>query len=87
VVVRVEREAERYLVSVEDDGIGIPEGELPHIFERFRQVDGSATRGHAGMGIGLALARSLVELHGGSIWASSVVGQGSRFTFALPVRS
>jgi signal transduction histidine kinase/HAMP domain-containing protein len=87
VVVRVEREPERYLVSVEDDGIGIPESELPYIFERFRQVDGSATRGHAGMGIGLALARSLVELHGGSIWASSVVGQGSRFTFSLPVRS
>lgn len=86
VVVRVEREPERYLVSVEDDGIGIPEGELPHIFERFRQVDGSATRGHAGMGIGLALARLLVELHGGAIWASSVVGQGSRFTFSLPVR-
>ncbi|HEY2796390.1 MAG TPA: ATP-binding protein [Thermoanaerobaculia bacterium] len=86
VVVRVEREAERYLVSVEDDGIGIPESELPHVFERFRQVDGSATRGHAGMGIGLALARMLVELHGGSIWASSVVGQGSRFTFSLPVR-
>jgi len=87
VVVRVEREAERYLVSVEDDGIGIPESELPHVFERFRQVDGSATRVHAGMGIGLALARLLVELHGGSIWASSVVGQGSRFTFSLPIRS
>jgi signal transduction histidine kinase/HAMP domain-containing protein len=86
IVVRVEREPERYLVSVEDDGIGIPEGELPHVFERFRQVDGSATRGHAGMGIGLALARSLVELHGGSIWVSSVVGQGSRFTFAIPIR-
>ena len=86
VVVRVEREPERYLVSVEDDGIGIPESELPHVFERFRQVDGSATRGHAGMGIGLALARSLVELHGGTIWASSVVGQGSRFTFAIPIR-
>ena len=86
VVVRVEREPERYLVSVEDDGIGIPESELPHVFERFRQVDGSATRGHAGMGIGLALARSLVELHGGTIWASSVVGQGSRFMFALPIR-
>jgi signal transduction histidine kinase/HAMP domain-containing protein len=84
VVVRIEREPERYLVSVEDDGIGIPESELPHVFERFRQVDGSATRGHAGMGIGLALARSLVELHGGTIWASSVVGQGSRFTFAIP---
>ena len=86
VVLRVERAPERYLVSVEDDGIGIPESELPHVFERFRQVDGSATRGHAGMGIGLALARSLVELHGGTIWASSVVGQGSRFTFALPIR-
>jgi signal transduction histidine kinase/HAMP domain-containing protein len=86
VVVRVEREAERYLVSVEDDGIGIPQGELPHVFERFRQVDGSPTRQHAGMGIGLALARSLVELHGGTIWAESVVGKGSRFTFALPIR-
>jgi signal transduction histidine kinase/HAMP domain-containing protein len=86
IVVRVEREPERYLVSVEDDGIGIPESELAHVFERFRQVDGSATRGHAGMGIGLALARSLVELHGGTIWVSSVVGQGSRFTFAIPIR-
>jgi signal transduction histidine kinase len=86
VVVRVEREPERYLVSVEDDGIGIPAGELPHVFERFRQVDGSPTRQHAGMGIGLALARSLIELHGGTIWAESVVGKGSRFTFALPIR-
>lgn len=86
VVVRVEREAERYLVSVEDDGIGIPQNELPHVFERFRQVDGSPTRQHAGMGIGLALARSLVELHGGTIWADSIVGKGSRFTFTLPIR-
>jgi signal transduction histidine kinase len=86
VVVRVEREPERYLVSVEDNGIGIPESELPHVFERFRQVDGSPTRQHAGMGIGLALARSLVELHGGAIWAESVVGKGSRFTFTLPIR-
>jgi signal transduction histidine kinase/HAMP domain-containing protein len=87
VVVRVEREPERYVISVEDDGIGIPASELPHVFERFRQVDGSPTRQHAGMGIGLALARSLVELHGGAIWAESVVGKGSRFTFALPIRS
>jgi signal transduction histidine kinase/HAMP domain-containing protein len=85
VIIRVDREPERYLVSVEDDGIGIPESELPHIFERFRQVDGSATRRHSGMGIGLALARSLVELHGGTIWAESVAGHGSRFTFALPI--
>ncbi|HVE65926.1 MAG TPA: ATP-binding protein, partial [Thermoanaerobaculia bacterium] len=87
VVVRVERELERYLISVEDDGIGIPTNELPHVFERFRQVDGSPTRQHAGMGIGLALARSLVELHGGTIWADSVVGKGSRFTFTLPIRT
>ena len=85
VILRVDREPERYLISVEDDGIGIPESELPHIFERFRQVDGSPTRRHPGMGIGLALARSLVELHGGTIWATSGSGRGSRFTFSLPI--
>jgi signal transduction histidine kinase/HAMP domain-containing protein len=86
IVVRVEREPERFVVSVEDDGIGIPESELPHVFERFRQVDGSPTRRYPGMGIGLSLARSLVELHGGTIRADSVVGQGSRFVFTLPIR-
>jgi signal transduction histidine kinase len=86
VVVRVEQEGERYRVAVEDDGIGIPESEIAHVFERFRQVDGSPTRRHAGMGIGLSLTRSLVELHGGTIWAESMVGHGSRFTFTLPIR-
>jgi signal transduction histidine kinase len=86
IVVRVEREPERFVVSVEDDGIGIPESELPHVFERFRQVDGSPTRRYPGMGIGLSLARSLVELHGGTIRAESVVGHGSRFVFTLPIR-
>ncbi len=85
VIVRVERDPRRYLVSVEDDGIGIPEKELTHVFERFRQADGSATRRHSGMGIGLALSRSLVELHGGAIWADSESGRGSRFTFSLPI--
>ena len=87
VIVRIEREPERYLVSVEDDGIGIPDHELAHVFERFRQADGSTTRRHSGMGIGLALARSLVELHGGMIWADSQSGHGSRFTFSLPIPS
>lgn len=86
VVVRVEHEGERYRVAVEDDGIGIPESEITHVFERFRQVDGSPTRRHSGMGIGLSLARSLVELHGGTIWAESMIGHGSRFTFTLPIR-
>ncbi len=85
VVIRIEQEPGRFLISVEDDGVGIPESDLPHVFERFRQVDGSTTRRHPGMGIGLALARSLVELHGGTIWAESVVGHGSRFTFSLPI--
>jgi signal transduction histidine kinase len=87
IILRVEREPERYLVSVEDDGVGIPPLELPHVFERFRQVDGSATRSHPGMGIGLSLARDLVELHGGTIWAESEVGQGSRFIFSLPIQA
>ena len=86
IIVRVEEEPERFVISVEDDGIGIPESELPHIFERFRQVDGTPTRRYPGMGIGLSLARSIVELHGGAIWAESLVGQGSRFTFTLPIR-
>jgi signal transduction histidine kinase len=87
IIVRIEREPERYLISVEDDGVGIPALDLPHVFERFRQVDGSATRSHPGMGIGLSLARDLVELHGGTIWAESEVGQGSRFIFSLPIRA
>jgi signal transduction histidine kinase len=85
VIVRLEREPERYLVSVEDDGIGIPDNELEHVFERFRQADGSTTRRHSGMGIGLTLARSLVELHGGLIWSDSQSGHCSRFTFSLPI--
>ena len=87
VIVRVEREPDSYLVSVEDDGIGIPENELPHVFDRFRQADGSTTRRHPGMGIGLAIAHSLVELHGGTIWAGSDLERGSRFTFSLPIPS
>ena len=85
VVVRVEREPERYLVSVEDDGIGIPESELPHIFERFRQVGRLADAPASGNGDRPRARPLLVELHGGTIWAESVVGHGSRFTFSLPI--
>lgn len=87
IVVRVDHEVDRFVVSVEDDGIGIPESALPHVFERFRQVDGSPTRRYPGMGLGLSLARSLVELHGGTIWAESMIGHGSRFSFTLPIRT
>ena len=58
--------------------------DLPFIFERFRQVDGSTTRAYRGMGIGLALAKSYVELHGGTISVESQPGRGTRFTIELP---
>lgn len=69
-----------------DTGIGIKEDFLPHVFERFRQADGSTTRKYGGLGLGLAVARHLVELHGGSIQAeSSGEGQGATFTIRLPL--
>jgi signal transduction histidine kinase len=70
-------------VAVIDDGIGIPAKDLPHIFERFYQVESHLTRRHGGMGLGLSAAKAMVEMHGGRIWAESVEGKGSIFTFLL----
>ena len=74
-------------VIVIDDGIGIPVKDLPHIFDRFYQVESHLTRKHGGMGLGLAVAKTMVEIHSGRIWAESVEGKGSSFTFLLPVNS
>ncbi len=71
-------------VTVKDTGHGIPKGELPYIFDRFRQVDGSSTRAHEGTGIGLALVKDLVTLHGGHIDVHSEPGFGTEFTVILP---
>jgi len=71
-------------VSVTDTGIGIPENELERIFDRFHQVEPHLTRQHGGMGLGLSIAGGIIKLHGGHIWAESVQGHGSRFTFTLP---
>ena len=71
-------------VSVVDSGEGIAEGELPRIFERFYRGDPARSRGQSGAGLGLAIARGIVEAHGGSIWVESAPGRGSRFTFTLP---
>ena len=82
-------EAERHdgsvEVSVADTGVGIPEAALPRLFERFYRVDSSRARGDGGTGIGLAIARSVVEAHGGTIRAESEPGHGSTFTFDLPL--
>lgn len=72
-------------VAVIDDGIGIPAKDLPHIFERFYQVESHLTRRHGGMGLGLSAAKAMVEMHGGRIWAESAEGKGSIFTFLLPL--
>ncbi len=73
-------------VSVTDSGIGIPARDLPRVFERFFQVETHLTRRHTGMGLGLAVAKAMVELHGGRIWVESEVGKGSTFTFLLPIQ-
>ena len=72
-------------VSVADTGVGIPADSLPRLFERFYRVDHARARGDGGTGIGLAIARSVVEAHGGTIRAESDPGQGSVFTFDLPI--
>jgi histidine kinase len=74
-------------VVVADTGPGISSEHLPRVFERFYRVDESRSRDDGGTGIGLAIARSVVEAHGGRIWADSEPGRGSAFTFELPVAS
>jgi len=86
VTVKVQEEAGDFKVSVSDDGIGIPARDLPHIFERFFQVESHLTRRYGGMGLGLAVAKAMIELHNGRIWAESEEGKGSTFSFLLPAR-
>jgi CheY-like chemotaxis protein len=82
----IEPAGDHVQVRVVDTGQGISQDFLPHVFERFRQADGSTTRRHTGLGLGLAIARQLVELHGGTLQADSPgQGRGATFTMRLPV--
>jgi signal transduction histidine kinase/ActR/RegA family two-component response regulator len=85
---RVEREGESVLLSVRDNGLGLPQECLGDVFEMFNQVDQSLHRAQGGLGIGLALVRKLVQMHGGSVSAESAgLGQGSTFSVRLPLAS
>ncbi|PWB48528.1 MAG: hypothetical protein C3F12_01860 [Candidatus Methylomirabilota bacterium] len=74
-------------IAVADTGIGIPAEELNNIFSEFRQVDSSITREYGGSGLGLSIAKRLVEMHEGSIWAKSQLGKGSTFHVRIPLRT
>ena len=86
VSIKVQRDAKQVLVSVTDTGIGISEQFIPYIFDRFRQADGSTTRNHGGLGLGLAIVRHLVELHQGVVAVTSEgKDKGSTFIVTLPI--
>ncbi|HET7143815.1 MAG TPA: GAF domain-containing sensor histidine kinase [Anaerolineales bacterium] len=85
IIIRAERQPDFIKVTVEDNGMGIPARELVHVFDRFYQVESHLTRKHGGMGLGLSVAKAMIELHAGRIWADSTEGLGSTFTFLLPV--
>ena len=86
VCVAAENLASYIQISVTDNGIGIPTEDLPHVFTRFFQVQTHLTRRHGGIGLGLSVAKALIELHKGQIWAESEIGKGSKFSILLPTQ-
>ncbi len=84
VSITLEATPEYAQITVADDGIGIPQNELPKIFDRFYQVQSHLTRKHGGMGLGLSVTKAMIEMHHGQIWVESAEGEGSRFIIRLP---
>ena len=84
VVVKAGLDGNEVRFDVTDEGRGIPEDQIDRIFDRFVQVDSSDSRNRGSAGLGLAISQRIVAEHGGRIWATSVLGQGSTFSFVLP---
>lgn len=84
VTIHAEKENGFVKVTVRDTGIGIPQNDVVRVFDRFFQVESHLTRRHGGMGLGLAIAKTMVEMHGGRIWCESKEGVGSKFAFVIP---
>jgi len=72
-------------IIIKDDGIGIPKEQLPHLYDKFYQVDGSTKRLYSGTGLGLALTKKLVSLHDGHMWVESEQGKGTTVHVMLPI--
>ena len=83
--IRLARDEDAALVCVEDQGQGIPEQEIDKLFQYFGRTSVRSTGGERSTGLGLAIARKIVEGHGGRIWVESELGRGSRFSFTLPL--
>ncbi len=86
VAVEARRDGESFLVSVTDTGPGIAPGDQERVFEEFQQVQSSKAGTKGGTGLGLAIARRIVHMHGGRLWLDSTLGEGSTFSFTVPVR-
>ena len=84
IVVKSEDSHSHVHLSIKDQGLGIPQKDIPHLFQRFYRVDKARSREQGGTGLGLAISKEIIELHGGKIWATSVEGKGSTFGFDLP---
>lgn len=83
--ITVHRQDDNAVVQIKDTGVGIPEDALDHIFERFYRVDKARSRKSGGSGLGLSIVRSMVERNGGTIYATSTVGEGTVFTLTIPI--
>jgi GAF domain-containing protein len=87
VAVQAGRQGEAFLVAVTDTGPGIAPADQAKIFEEFQQAESTVARAKGGTGLGLAIARRIIEMHGGRLWVESTLGQGSTFSFTLPIRA